>query len=159
MIQAIDWLTGIPVKDNVHRLHLNPDSSFQPRVYSGFPGCKRTEGSTVSSILSTLSSIVLVLQLVFNISNANNNENKKNENNQNNNNNNNVQTYDNIIVSMNENMSSETMMMMLGRQLKSGWISWKPLVAKMLKQLVAGEEDQLHGILLTELAAVLIEPT
>merc|ERR1712192_199012 len=85
---------------------------------------RRTEGSTVSSILSTLSSIVLVLQLVFNISNANNNENKKNENNQNNNNNNNVQTYDNIIVSMNENMSSETMMMMLGTQLKSGWISW-----------------------------------
>ena len=40
MIQAIDWLTGIPVEDNVHRLHLNPDSSFQPRVYSGFPGCK-----------------------------------------------------------------------------------------------------------------------
>ena len=77
--------------------------------------CRRTEGSTVSSILSTLSSIVLVIQLVFNISNANNNENKKNENNQNNNNNNNVQTYDNIIVSMNENMSSESMMMMLGR--------------------------------------------
>ena len=76
---------------------------------------RRNEGSTVSSILSTLSSIVLVLQLVFNISNANNNENKKNENNQNNNNNNNVQTFDNIIVSMNENMSSETMMMMLGR--------------------------------------------
>ena len=51
--------------------------------------------------------------MVFNIANSNNNENKKNENNQNNNNNNNVQTYDNIIVSMNENMSSETMMMML----------------------------------------------
>merc|ERR1712107_572212 len=98
---------------------------------------RRNEGSTVSSILSTLSSIVLVLQLVFNISNANNNENKKNENNQNNNNNNNVQTFDNIIVSMNENMSSETMMMMLGRQLKSGWISWKPLLAKMLRTLVA----------------------
>merc|ERR1712037_850339 len=124
---------------------------------SGFPGCKRTEGSTVSSILSTLSSIVLVIQLVFNISNANNNENKKNENNQNNNNN--MQTYDNIIVSMNENMSSETMMMMLGRQLKSGWVSLRPLIGKMLKQLVVGEEEQLHGILLTELAQVLLEPT
>ena len=40
----------------------------------------------------------------MNISNSNNNENKKNENNQNNNNNNNVQTFDNIFVSMNENM-------------------------------------------------------
>merc|ERR1719228_905142 len=104
--------------------HLKSEDASQPRVYSGFPGCKRNEGSTVSSILSTLSSIVLVIQLVFNISNANNNDN-------------NVQTYDNIIVSMNENMSSESMMMMLGRQLKSGWISWKPLLAKMLRTLVA----------------------
>lgn len=149
----------MPLEDEAHMFHLNPGSSFQPRVYSGFPGCKRTEGSTVSSILSTLSSIVLVIQLVFNISNANNNENKKNENNQNNNNNNNVQTYDNIIVSMNENMSSETMMMMLGRQLKNGWISWKPLIGEMLKQLVVGKEEELHGILLTELAQVLLEPT
>merc|ERR1719189_957419 len=144
MIQGIDPLARMAFKDDVHMFHLNPDSSYQPRVYSGFPGCKRTEGSTVSSILSTLSSIVLVLQLVFNISNANNNENKKNENNQNNNNNNNVQTFDNIIVSMNENMSSESMMMMLGRRLKSGWLSWsKPLMARMLKLLVAGEEEQL----------------
>ena len=42
--------------------------------------------------------------MVMNIANSNNNENKKNENNQNNNNNNNVQTFDNIFVSMNENM-------------------------------------------------------
>ena len=47
----------------------------------------------------------------------------------------------------------------LFRQLKSGWISWKPLIGKMLKQLVVGEEEQLHGIFLTELAAVLLEPT
>ena len=31
-------------------------------------------------------------------------------------------------------------------------------MARMLKLLVAGEEEQLHGILLTELATVLLEP-
>ena len=46
------------------------------------------------------------------------------------------------------------------RQLKSGWISWKPLLAKMLRTLVAvGEEETLHGVFLTELAEVLLEPT
>ena len=48
----------------------------------------------------------------MNIANSNNNENKKNENNQNNNNNNNVQTFDNIFVSMNENMQMATGMSM-----------------------------------------------
>ena len=50
--------------------------------------------------------------MVMNIANSNNNENKKNENNQNNNNNNNVNTFDNIFVSMNENMQSANMMTM-----------------------------------------------
>ena len=31
-------------------------------------------------------------------------------------------------------------------------------MARMLKLLVAGEEEQLHGILLTELATVLLQP-
>ena len=50
--------------------------------------------------------------MVFNIANSNNNENKKNENNNNNNNNNNVNTFDNIFVSMNENMAAAMMNMM-----------------------------------------------
>merc|ERR1712013_808976 len=87
------------------------------RAYSGFPGCKRNDGASVTAILNTLSSMVLVLQMVFNIANSNNNGNKKNENNQNNNNNNNVETFDNIFVSMNENESMAMMMMMLGRHL------------------------------------------
>ena len=40
MIQAIDPLAGMAFKDEAHMFHLNHDSSFQPRVYSGFPGCK-----------------------------------------------------------------------------------------------------------------------
>ena len=40
MIQAIDLLAGMPLEDEAHMFHLNHDSSFQPRVYSGFPGCK-----------------------------------------------------------------------------------------------------------------------
>ena len=72
--------------------------------------------------------MLLVLQMVFNISNANNNENKKNENNQNNNNNNNVQTYDNIFVSMNENMASDTGMSMMGRMMnRSGELTMQAL--------------------------------
>ena len=55
--------------------------------------------------------VVLLVQMVMNIANSNNNENKKNENNQNNNNNN-VNTFDNIFVSMNENMQSSNMMSM-----------------------------------------------
>ena len=47
----------------------------------------------------------------------------------------------------------------LFRQLKCSWLSWRPLIGEMLKQLVVGEEEQLHGILLTELAHVLLEPT
>ena len=54
----------------------------------------------------------MLVQMVMNIANSNNNENKKNENNQNNNNNNNVNTFDNIFVSMNENMQSSNMMSM-----------------------------------------------
>ena len=56
--------------------------------------------------------VELLVQMVMNIANSNNNENKKNENNQNNNNNNNVNTFDNIFVSMNENMQSSNMMSM-----------------------------------------------
>ena len=56
--------------------------------------------------------MVLLVQMVMNIANSNNNENKKNENNNNNNNNNNVNTFDNIFVSMNENMQSANMMTM-----------------------------------------------
>merc|ERR1712045_685930 len=83
-----------------------------PRVYSGFPGCKRDEGTSVNGIFTTLTGVVLLVQMVMNIANSNNNENKKNENNQNNNNNNNVNTFDNIFVSMNENMQSSNMMSM-----------------------------------------------
>ena len=50
--------------------------------------------------------------MVMNIANSNNNENKKNENNQNNNNNNNLGTFDNIFVSMNENMQMTSGMSM-----------------------------------------------
>ena len=56
--------------------------------------------------------VVLLVQMVMNIANSNNNENKKNENNQNNNNNNNINSFDNIFVSMNENMQSANMMTM-----------------------------------------------
>merc|ERR1712156_266853 len=66
--------------------------------------------------------ILLVIQMVYNIANSNNNENKKNENNQNNNNNNNVNTFDNIFVSMNENMAAAMMNMMFpGRQFSASW--------------------------------------
>merc|ERR1712045_559290 len=87
-----------------------------PRVYSGFPGCKRDEGTSVNGIFTTLTGVVLLVQMVMNIANSNNNENKKNENNQNNNNNNNVATFDNIFVSMNENQQTVNgMSMFLGR--------------------------------------------
>ena len=74
---------------------------------------RRDEGSSVNGLLTTLTGIVLLVQMVMNIANANNNENKKNENNQNNNNNNNVNSFDNIFVSMNENMQMVSGMSMV----------------------------------------------
>ena len=59
----------------------------------------------------------------------------------------------------NNDQNNKLYVQKLFRQLKSGLISWRPLIGKMLKQLVVGEEEQLHGILLTELAHVLLEPT
>ena len=84
---------------------------------------RRTEASSINGLLTTLTGGVLLVQMVMNIANANNNENKKNENNQNNNNNNNVQSFDNIFVSMNENMQSVMGMSMFpGRY---NWISYR----------------------------------
>ena len=43
MIKVVDPLpgmAGIPFEDETDMFHFNPGSSFQPRVYSGFPGCK-----------------------------------------------------------------------------------------------------------------------
>ena len=100
-------------------------------MYYPFVLLRRDEGTSVNGIFTTLTGeidtnlilhgigteqclvgVVLLVQMVMNIANSNNNENKKNENNQNNNNNNNVNTFDNIFVSMNENMQSANMMTM-----------------------------------------------
>ena len=99
-------------------------------MYHPFVLLRRDEGTSVNGIFTTLTGeidrpnsaqlrnpthfagVVLLVQMVMNIANSNNNENKKNENNQNNNNNNNVNTFDNIFVSMNENMQSANMMTM-----------------------------------------------
>ncbi|XP_023336790.1 GATA zinc finger domain-containing protein 8 [Eurytemora carolleeae] len=118
------------------------------RVYSGFPGCKRDEGTTVSGVLATITSIVLIIQLVFNIANSNNNENKKNENNNNNNNNNNVDSFNNIFISMNENMNSASMNSMLGRSFKDKAVSPFALYCTVLKYLSKESIDQKKSVVL-----------
>merc|ERR1712156_517344 len=88
------------------KMSLQPSSDFNPRVYSGFPGCKREEGTSVNGVLTTITGILLVIQMVYNIAN----------------NNNNVNTFDNIFVSMNENMAAAMMNMMFpGRQFTNSW--------------------------------------
>jgi hypothetical protein len=91
------------------------------RVSSGFPGCTRDEGTSMTSVFNTLSVTVLVVHVLMSVINNNNNNNNNNDNNNNNNDNNNVFEYNNNFVSMNMN-TAETMMTSVGGRRKKRYI-------------------------------------